>query len=84
VLGQISVTSIRHTLFVTRPVGATPDSTGEVYELTDGGHQAAQVAVQYGAASATTIQILSGLPSGAQIIVSDTSAFAGAPKVSVR
>jgi multidrug efflux pump subunit AcrA (membrane-fusion protein) len=84
VLGQISVTSIPHTLFVTRPVGATPDSTSEVYELTDGGHQAAQVAVQYGAASATTIQILSGLPSGAQIIVSDTSAFAGAPKVSVR
>ena len=84
VLGEVSVTSIPHTLFVTRPVGAEPDSPGEVYELTDGGHQAVQVAVRYGAASATAIQLLSGLPSGAQIIVSDTSAFAGAPKVSVR
>jgi multidrug efflux pump subunit AcrA (membrane-fusion protein) len=84
VLGEVSVTSIAHTLFVTRPVGAAPNSTGEVYELVDGGHQAVQVAVQYGAASATTIQILSGLPAGAQIVVSDTSAFAGAPKVGVR
>jgi HlyD family secretion protein len=84
VLGQVSVTSIPHTIFVTRPVGAAPDSAGEVYELVDGGRKAVQVAVQYGAASATTIQILSGLPPGAQIVVSDTSAFAGAPKVSVR
>jgi HlyD family secretion protein len=84
VLGQVSVTSIPHTIFVTRPVGAAPDSAGEIYELVDGGRKAVQVAVQYGAASATTIQILSGLPPGAEIVVSDTSAFAGAPKVSVR
>jgi multidrug resistance efflux pump len=84
VLGEVSVTSIPHTLFVTRPVGAEPDSPGEVYELTGGGRQAVQVAVRYGAASATAIQLLSGLPAGAQIVVSDTAAFAGAPKVSVR
>lgn len=84
VLGQVSITSISHTLFVTRPVGAIPDSTGQVYELTDGGERAVQVPVQYGAASATMIQILSGLPAGAQIIVSDTSNFTNAPKVSIR
>jgi multidrug efflux pump subunit AcrA (membrane-fusion protein) len=84
VLGQVSVTNIPNTIFVTRPVGATPNSTGDVYELTDGGHKAVQVTVQYGAASATTIQILAGLPAGAQIVVSDTTGFAGAPKVSVR
>jgi multidrug efflux pump subunit AcrA (membrane-fusion protein) len=84
VLGLVSVTSIPHTIFVTRPVGAAPDSTGEVYELVDGGHKAVEVAVQYGAASATTIQILAGLPAGAQIVVSDTTGFAGAPKVSIR
>jgi hypothetical protein len=71
-------------LFVTRPVGAAPDTTADVYELIDGGHKAVQVAVQYGAASATTIQVLAGLPAGAQIVVSDTGAFAGAPKVDVR
>jgi multidrug efflux pump subunit AcrA (membrane-fusion protein) len=84
VLGQVSVTSIAHALFVTRPVGAAPNSAGEVYELVDGGHRAVQVAVRFGAASATTIQILSGLPAGAQIVVSDTGAFDGAPKVDVR
>jgi multidrug resistance efflux pump len=84
VLGAVSVTSIPHTLFVTRPVAAEPDSPGEVYELTDGGRQAVQVAVRYGAASATAIQLLSGVQAGARIVVSDTAAFAGAPKVSVR
>jgi multidrug resistance efflux pump len=84
VLGEVSVTSIPHTLFVTRPVAAEPESPGEVYELTDGGRQAVRVAVRYGAASATAIQLLSGLQAGAQIVVSDTAAFAGAPKVSVR
>ncbi len=84
VLGQISVTNLPHTDFVARPVNAAPNSNGEVYRLTDGGHKAVQVAVQYGAASATMIQILSGLPAGAQIVVSDTTAFAGVPKVNIR
>lgn len=84
VLGVISVTRIPHTLFVTRPVGAAPNSMGQVYEVEDGGSKAVLVPVKFGAASATMIQILSGLPVGAQIIVSDTSALNNAPRVSIR
>ena len=83
VLGVVSVTSIPHTLFVTRPVGAAPNSTGQVYEMEDGGSKAILVPVKFGAASATMIQILSGLSVGAQIIVSDTSALNGASSVRV-
>jgi hypothetical protein len=37
-----------------------------------------------GGGVAVTLCAIAGLPAGAQIVVSDTTGFAGAPKVSVR
>lgn len=84
VLGDIDVTTIPRALYVARPVDARPDSMATVFKLVDGGDKAIPVRVRFGAASANAIQVLSGLPAGARIIVSDTGRFAGKSLVRIR
>lgn len=84
VLGNVDITTIAKTLFVARPVNAQPDSQATVYELIDGGTKAVPVTVRFGAASANAIEVLGGLAAGAQIIVSDTSGFAGQAVVRIK
>ncbi|EQD68182.1 hypothetical protein B1B_05661, partial [mine drainage metagenome] len=54
------------------------------YRLIHGGRAAVPVSVRFGRASSNTIQILEGLKPGDQVIVSDTSGFAGAHRIRIR
>jgi multidrug efflux pump subunit AcrA (membrane-fusion protein) len=84
VLGDIAVTSLLHTLSVTTPVGVTAGSSATIYKLIDNGRRTVQVPVTFGIASTNAIQIVSGLQSGDQIVVSDTSTFGGKQMVRVQ
>jgi len=84
VVGNIDVTTIQHTLSVATPVGVTANSYSKIYKLNDNGRQAKEVAVQLGAASATAIQILSGLQPDDEIIVSDTGSFGSKPTIRIQ
>jgi multidrug efflux pump subunit AcrA (membrane-fusion protein) len=55
-----------------------------LYRLVDAGRAAVPVHVRFGAASDQYIQVVGGLHPGDRVIVSDTSGFAGEPRVAVR
>ena len=84
VTGQIHIANIANTTYIQRPAYANPDSSMTLYRLTAGGSDAVPVSVRFGAASDRYIQVLSGLTPSEQVIVSDTSGFAGAKRVNVR
>lgn len=84
VTGEIHVADIHEAIYVQRPAYATPDSTMTLFRLIDGGQAAVPVRVRFGAASDQYIQIASGLKAGAQVIVSDSSGFAGDRRLTLR
>ena len=84
VLGIVDITTIPHTLYVSRPVDARPGSTARVFKLIKGGSRAIPIRVRFGEASNQAIQVLGGLKRGDRIIVSDTGRFAGKPLVRIR
>jgi multidrug efflux pump subunit AcrA (membrane-fusion protein) len=55
-----------------------------LYRLVGDGSAAVPVQVRFGSASDQYIQLVGGLEPGDRVIVSDTSGFAGEPRVAVR
>lgn len=84
VTGDIHIADIRQATYIQRPAYAGPDSRMTLYRLIDAGRTAVPVHVRFGAASDQYIQVVGGLQPGDRVIVSDTSGFAGEPRVAVR
>jgi len=84
VTGNIHIADIQQATYIERPAYATPDSRMTLYRLTDRGRTAVPAQVRFGAASDQYIQVLGGLQPGDRVIVSDTSAFNGQPRITLR
>lgn len=69
----IELERVSDTLQIARPVRAQENAGGTVFRVRDG--RAERVKVAFGRASATSIEIRSGLAAGDRVIVSDDSAF---------
>lgn len=84
VTGDIHIADIRQATYIQRPAYAGPESRMTLYRLVDDGRAAVPVRVRFGAASDQYIQVIAGLEPGDRVIVSDTSGFAGEPRVALR
>ena len=84
VSGTIDIATLKHAVYVQRPVYSQPGSGQTLYRLVSGGDAAVPVKVRFGRASDQNIQILSGLKPGQKVIVSDTSDFANGKRVRIR
>jgi HlyD family secretion protein len=73
--GTIELERLDDVLYVGRPVQGQPDSTVSVFKLINGGKEAVRVAVKLGRSSVSTIEVLEGLQSGDQVVLSDMSAW---------
>lgn len=73
--GTIELDRLADVTYVARPVSAQENATGNVYRVSHDHTSAVRTTVQFGRASATTIEIRGGLAAGDEVIVSDTSAF---------
>ena len=73
----IRVASLPVALSVPRPANVHADSTAQVFVLAPGASRALRQSVRFGLGSVDRIQVLSGLAPGEQLILSDTSAYAG-------
>ena len=71
----IELDRISETTYVTRPVNAQEGAAGILFRITADGGAAERVAVEFGRASANTIEIRRGVNPGDEVIVSDTSAY---------
>src|SRR5262249_44064034 len=72
--GTIELERLDNVLYVGRPAFAQDGATVGVFRLSNGG-EALRTPVHFGRSSVNTIEILSGLNVGDQVILSDTSAY---------
>lgn len=70
-----SHSDLRDALLVERPVGALEGAIASVFALDADGVRLQRVAVVYGRASSSLIQVVSGVSPGDRIIVSDMRAW---------
>jgi len=77
--GVINVGKLENVVYVGRPAQASPSSQGPivvpVFKIIDNGKEAQRLSVQFGRASVSTIQVLSGLKPGDTVILSDMSPY---------
>ena len=73
----IRIASLPDALSVPRPASVHANSTAAVFVLAPGASRALKRAVRFGLGSVDRIQVRSGLAPGEQVILSDTSAYAG-------
>jgi HlyD family secretion protein len=71
--GTIEIERLENVLYVGRPVQAQSDSEAGLFKIIDSGNGAVRLPVKLGRASVGTIEIISGLQVGDQIILSDMS-----------
>ncbi len=73
----IRIAELPDALSVPRPANVHANSTAAVFVLAPGASRALRQSVRFGLGSVDRIQVLSGLAPGEQLILSDTSAYAG-------
>jgi HlyD family secretion protein len=72
--GTIEIEKLDNVLYVGRPAYGQPNSKITLFKLVKEGKEAVKVPVELGRSSVNTIEIVSGLQKGDQVILSDTSA----------
>lgn len=73
--GTIELERLNDVLYVGRPAFGQEQSTVGLFKLTDDGSGAERVQVKLGRSSVNTVEVLSGLKVGDQVILSDMSAW---------
>jgi HlyD family secretion protein len=82
--GTIELERIADALSIGRPVNAQEGRSATLFRLASNGTTAERVNVQFGRASATSIEIRSGLQAGDQVLISDTSTYEKYPRIKLR
>lgn len=73
--GVIELERLEDVLHVGRPAAAQPDSTVGLFKVEPAGGEATRVQVKLGRVSVSTVEVVSGLAEGDEVIISDTSAW---------
>mgnify|MGYP000134855939 CR=1 FL=1 len=81
--GEIKITDITDTLFVSRPIFSQSQSHSTLYKLNDEGDFAERIKVELGKGSVNQIQILEGLSAGDRVIISDPSSWQNFEKIRI-
>ena len=79
--GTIEIERLENVLYVGRPAYGQAQSKVEMFKLSKDGKEATRVPVMLGRSSVNTIEIVSGLNPGDQVILSDTSAQDGFDRI---
>jgi HlyD family secretion protein len=82
--GTIELERLSNVLYVGRPAFGQGQSTVKLFRLSADGQEAEHVPVTLGRSSVSTIEIISGLKEGDQVILSDTSSLDSYERIRVR
>ncbi|HWN11664.1 MAG TPA: HlyD family efflux transporter periplasmic adaptor subunit [Pyrinomonadaceae bacterium] len=82
--GTIELERLSDVLYVGRPAFGQGQETVGLFKLSADGQEAARTQVKLGRNSVSTIEIVSGLKEGDQVIISDTSAMDSYDRIQVR
>lgn len=81
--GVVEISKKSNALFVKRPMFARSLTKSDVFVLDEDGSDAVKTAVEFGQSSSTHIEILSGITSGQQIIISDSTKWANQQNIQI-
>lgn len=84
VVGTIEIERLPDVLNVGRPVYASTEGLTELFKVVEDGRYAVRTRVQFGRSSVSTIEILDGLQSGDEIILSDMSQWDGQDRIRLK
>lgn len=79
--GTVELERLENVLYVNRPATGAAQATVTLFRVEPGGREALRVPVQLGRTSVNTVEIVSGLGEGDQIILSDTSQWDGVDRI---
>jgi HlyD family secretion protein len=79
--GTIELERLNNVVFMGRPTNGQPNGTLSIFKITPDGQYADRVQVKLGRSSVNTIEVLSGLQPGDQVILSDMSAQDGHDRI---
>jgi HlyD family secretion protein len=82
--GTIELERLSNVLYVGRPAFGQGQQTVGMFRLTPDGQEAVRTQVALGRSSVSTIEIVSGLKEGDQVILSDTSAMDSYNRIRIR
>lgn len=82
--GTIVLDRMPSVLHVGRPAYANSDGDASLWKLVDGGTAAVRVQVRLGRASVNTVEVVSGLAPGDQVILSDLSKWENVDRLNIR
>jgi HlyD family secretion protein len=82
--GTIEIERLADVLSVGRPAFGQSESKVTLFKLDPGGKTASRVAVTLGRSSVNTIEVVSGLKEGDEVIISDVSRWDGFDRVRVK
>jgi HlyD family secretion protein len=82
--GTIELERLNNVLYVGRPAFGQGQQTVGMFKLTPDGQEAVRTQVALGRSSVSTIEIVSGLKEGDQVVLSDTSALDSYTRIRVR
>jgi multidrug resistance efflux pump len=82
--GTIEIARLTNVLYVGRPPYGDPGSSVGLFKLGADGREALRVPVKLGRASASTVQVLSGLAAGDKVIISDMSAWDNVSRMRIK
>jgi len=81
--GEIMITDISNTMYVSRPIFSQRQSTSMLYKLNSDGNLAERTQVKLGKGSINQIQVIEGLAVGDRVIVSDSSSWQKYQKIRI-
>ncbi len=79
--GTVELEKLKDVVYVGRPVFGQPNSTVGIFKVDPDGKGAAHVNVKLGRASVNSIEVVSGLNVGDQVILSDMSQWDSQPRI---
>lgn len=82
--GKIELERLKNVLYVDRPAFGQGQQTVGMFRLGPDGQEATRTTVSLGRSSVSTIEVLSGLREGDQVIISDTSSMDNYKTIRVR
>lgn len=79
--GKIELERLNDVVYMDRPTNGQPNGTISIFRITPDGQYASRVQVKVGRASVNTIEVISGLAQGDQVILSDTTSQDGHDRI---
>jgi HlyD family secretion protein len=82
--GTVLIERLNGILYTGRPAFGAASGRVGLFKLIDGGSAAIRVSVELGRTSVNTVEILSGLEPGDQVILSDMTQYAAVDRVRIK